>query len=228
MNTPLLILVGSIMAVAGFAAAQTRPAGTASAPATSQAATTTAATKPQVTFCGLAVETSRVVFVVDHSGSMLDTLDDLKRMVKKSIVKIAPPQQFGIVAVSSDKASIIAQSKLKLFEATPKNIESAQKAIDELRGPSSGDDLLPPLQEAFEYAFRLRPDTIIFITDGHFDPKLEMIVARLNKNQIVVIHTFALLNKEPSYEEQLKKMANDNRGKYKFVSEKDLEQNNRK
>ncbi|GEM_PF-2330041 len=184
-------------------------------------ATTAAATKSQVTFCGLVVETSRVVYIIDQSGSLLDNLENMRAALKNSIAKLSPSQQFGIVVFDAG-ARIIAGSNQGLVDASEQNIERAKAAIDAPGKPMISGDLLVPAADAFEQSFSLRPDAIVFVTDGHFDPKLAEVVARLNKKHQVAIHTIAFVNREPSYEEQLKKMAKDNGGKYRFVAEKDL------
>jgi hypothetical protein len=109
-----------------------------------------------------------------------------------------------------------------LQDATQTNQRDFATKLGTFRAQGQNDDLLEPFQEAFEKAFALKADTIYFLTDGHFDARLTKIVAKLNADKRVHVNTLAFINKEPGYEEQLKDMAKNNGGTYKFVSEKDL------
>jgi len=68
----------------------------------------------------------------------------------------------------------------------------------------------------------MKPQLIYFLTDGAFDPQLFDHVKSLNKDHKVHINTLAFVNADPRYESQLKDLAKQNGGSYKFVSEKDL------
>ena len=62
---------------------------------------------------------------------------------------------------------------------------------------------------------------IIFLTDGSFDDKLIQEVRNMNKNNCV-INTLAYIKVGANSEVLLKKMADENKGKYKFVSAKEI------
>jgi len=175
---------------------------------------------PKSNFYGNGGRAKRVCYILDHSGSMLDNFDFLREEAKSSIGKLAPIQFFNVVMVSENESVVL--SKGQLVRATPDNVREFATKIAEYRAQGQNDDLLPPFQSAFEEAFRMKPELIYFLTDGHFDPKLAEVVNRLNADKKVKINTLAFVNKEPSYEAQLQKMAADNGGKYKFVAEKDL------
>ncbi|MEI7767817.1 MAG: hypothetical protein WCJ97_10340, partial [Phycisphaerae bacterium] len=66
------------------------------------------------------------------------------------------------------------------------------------------------------------PDTIYFLTDGAFDPKLAGVIQALNKDKQVTINTLAFIKEDPKYNEHLRKLAADNKGQYKLVKLKDL------
>ena len=67
---------------------------------------------------------------------------------------------------------------------------------------------------------RPRPDVIFLLTDGEFDQAVAGLVKRLNADGNVTVHTIGFLYK--TGEAVLKQIAEQNGGKYGFVSEADL------
>ena len=175
---------------------------------------------PKSNFYGTGGNATRIVYIIDHSGSLLDNFDFLREEVKKSVGNLVPLQFYNVVMVSEEAHTVLTPGQLVRANGESKK-EFASK-IAEYRAQGQNDDLLPPFQEAFEEAFKCKPQLVYFLTDGHFDPKLLDVVERLNKDKKVRINTLAFVNKEPSYEEQLRGMAKNNGGVYKFISEKDL------
>lgn len=161
----------------------------------------------------------RIVYIIDHSGSLLDNFDFLREEVKRSVGNLLPVQQFAVVAFSEDVTVLGPQS---LQRATTDAKRDLEKRIDEIKAQGQNDDMLPPFEHAFESAFSLKPQLIYFLTDGAFDSKLYDVIKSLNKDHKVRINTLAFVNADPRYEGQLKELAKDNGGVYKFVSEKDL------
>jgi hypothetical protein len=174
---------------------------------------------PASSFFGCGGSGVRIVYVVDHSGSLLDNFDFLRAEVKRSVDNLLPVQQFAVVAFAED-AQILGPPTLQRATNDAKHALDTQ--LDQLKGQGQNDDQLPPFQHALEKAFALKPQLIYFLTDGAFDPKLDAIVARLNANHKVRINTLAFVQSDPHYEAQLKALARNNGGTYKFVSERDL------
>ncbi len=106
---------------------------------------------------------------------------------------------------------------LKGASEAEKKVELGELA--KVRVDGQNDDLLVPFQKAFEVAFAADPDTIYFLTDGRFGEGLGRVVAGLNKEKKVQIHTVAFITEEPGYKEQLKRLAEENGGKYRFIPE---------
>lgn len=175
---------------------------------------------PKSNFYGNGGNATRIVYIIDHSGSLLDNFDFLREEVKKSVGNLVPLQFFNVVMVSEEAHTVLPAGQLVRANVESKKEFNAKVA--EYRAQGSNDDLLLPFQQAFEEAFKAKPQLIYFLTDGHFDPKLMEVVDKLNKDRKVHINTLAFVNKEPSYEEQLQIMAKKNGGSYKFVSERDL------
>jgi hypothetical protein len=159
-----------------------------------------------------------IVFILDHSGSMLDNFAFLQQEAIRAVKHMTPEQSFGVVMVS-EQASLIFPT---LQRATPSVKAVFESKLSTFRAQGMNDDLLAPFQEAFQKAFAMQPDVIYFLTDGHFDHRLSDVVEKLNRAKKVRVNTMAFVNHDPSYEEQLKEMAKRNGGSYKFVSEKDL------
>jgi hypothetical protein len=175
---------------------------------------------PKSNFYGSGGNATRIVYIIDHSGSLLDNFDFLREEVKRSVGNLVPVQFFNVVMVSEEAHTVLSPGQLTRASAEIKK-EFISK-IAEYRAQGSNDDLLEPFQQAFEEAFKCKPQLVYFLTDGHFDPKLMEVVDKLNKDKKVRVNTLAFVNKEPSYEEQLQSMAKKNGGVYKFVSERDL------
>jgi hypothetical protein len=173
---------------------------------------------PKGSFFGNGGRGMKIVYILDHSGSMLDNFDFLRQEAIRSVGKLIPVQKFSVVMVSEVAVTIYPT----LQNATPTIQRDFATKLGTFRAQGQNDDLLEPFQEAFEKAFAMKPDLIYFLTDGHFDPRLTAVVDKLNVGKRVQVNTLAFINKEPSYEDQLKDMAKSNKGSYKFVSEKDL------
>ncbi len=169
-------------------------------------------------FYGTGGNANRIVYIIDHSGSMLDNFDYLKKETKQSVGNLVPLQLFSVIMVS-DTASLVGTSQLQ--RATPDVKHQLLARLDDYVAEGQNDDLLPPFQEAFEKAFAMNPQLIYFLTDGHFDPRLVDVVERLNVKHKIHINTLAFVNHDPSYEDQLRDLAKRNGGVYKFISEQE-------
>jgi hypothetical protein len=171
-----------------------------------------------IRFFDVSTDARRVVYILDHSGSMLDNFDFLRQEAVRSIGDLEETQSFGVVMVSEQATAIYP----KLQPASAAQKKELRLKLAQFRAQGSNDDLLAPFLEAFQKAFAMHPDAIYFLTDGHFDPRLPKELQKLNAGKAVRINTLAFINKEPGYEQQLRQMAKDNGGSYKFVSERDL------
>jgi len=171
-------------------------------------------------FYGTGGNATRIVYIIDHSGSMLDNFEYLQKETKRSVGNLVPLQFFSVIMVS-DTAAVIGEARLQRATGDAKRAFMTQ--LDEFVAEGQNDDLLPPFQEAFEKAFAMKPQLVYFLTDGHFDPRLRDVVQKLNREGKVHINTIAFVNHEPSYEDQLKELASRNGGVYHFVSAREAE-----
>lgn len=170
---------------------------------------------PRAAFYGSGGNAYKVCYVIDRSGSMLDTFDYLRDELKRSIRELVPQQQFHVVFFSAGKPEELPPGKL--VYATPANKEKAYKYLDAV--VPSGQTVPGP---ALERAFACKPELIYFMTDGDFDPKVLELLQRLNRDKRVKINTFSFVFKPG--EALLKQIASEHGGRYKHVSEDDLGQ----
>jgi hypothetical protein len=155
----------------------------------------------------------KIVYVVDRSGSMTDSLDIVKLELKRSLSDLGAENEFHIIFYSSGPA--IEMPARRLMPATDRNRGMAFDFIDSVIAQGETD----PTQ-ALERAFAARPDVIYLLTDGEFDRAIIDLVRRLNVGGKVKVFTIGFLY--TPRDEVLTTIAAQNGGEYKFVSAKDL------
>jgi hypothetical protein len=152
---------------------------------------------------------------------MLETFDYLRMEVNYRIDRMIPIHQINIIMFSED-ITVIGENN-KLSRMTTDNKKYFKSKLDKIRAAGKNDDMLEPFSLAFGEAFKTKPEMIVFLTDGNFDPRLVDVVSSLNKDKRTVINTIAYVNISKDAEDNLKRISGDNKGIYKFVSKKDLE-----
>jgi hypothetical protein len=164
-------------------------------------------------FFGLSMaDAQRVVYVVDHSGSMADTIQFVKAELMRSINSLAVNQPFAVYFYSSGPALFM---KDALVEATPAGKKAAADFIKAVAPIGQTDP-----SDALRRAFALKPDVIFLLTDGEFEPKISGLIDQLNAGHKTKVNTFCFIY--TSGEALLKQIASRNGGAYKFVDESDL------
>jgi hypothetical protein len=158
-------------------------------------------------------EATKIVYVVDRSGSMTDSLDYVKMELKRSLRELGPEKMFHIIFYSSGPA--LEMPARRLVSATGANRRRAYEFIDGVVASGETDP-----SEAFQRAFAVGPEVIYFLTDGEFDQAIVGQVKRANVGGKVAVNTIGFLYR-PN-EALLRKIAADNGGNYKFISEADL------
>lgn len=131
-----------------------------------------------INFFGLRTQTRDVVFIVDVSSSMVDppknarTYEALEAEVTKVIQGLNPVTRFGLVAFSRD-ADVYRES-LSNARTDEKNRALAwlkkQSPLEVLAAGVSKETrerhIGTRADKGFDRAFRMRPDTIFFVSDG--------------------------------------------------------------
>ncbi len=161
-------------------------------------------------FMGVRTAASRVVYVIDQSGSMAGlrfahtTLE-----LRRSIERLPADGAFLVVFFNT---AAIPMPPGRLVPATPRN---KSDGVDWIRQQTVGGGTDPT--QALEVALREpRPDAIFLMTDGEFtaDPVFEAI-NRLNADRKVSINTIGFHSR--AAEAVLKRIAAENRGDYTYI-----------
>lgn len=144
------------------------------------AATGTMGGTPGTAFMGTEDEGSKVVFVIDASGSMTsnNSMQVAKSALVSSLQALAGDQQFLIIFYD-DKPVVLHlrdAHKPQLYAATEIHKTLAKQKIAGIQ-PGTGTQHVP----ALEMALRLSPDVIFFLTDGQEPPIYEGELASLKR-----------------------------------------------
>ncbi len=167
-------------------------------------------------FFGVPGVAGKIVFVVDRSGSMTDSIMYVKHELKRSIGKLKPNQQFFVIFYSSGPPQMMPVRRL--LWATEANRQMAYEFIDNIVPISQTDP-----DDALTEAFKLKPELIYLLTDGEFDKKTIGHIDRLNRGRKVTVNTICFLYDQPVAERILMEIAGRNNGEYKYVGQDDLE-----
>ena len=165
-------------------------------------------------FFGMGGITEKIVYVIDRSGSMTDSIMYVKYELRRSIRMLKPNQLFHVVFYSTGPA--VEMPPRKLIPATEANKLAAYEFIDAIVPVGQTDPT-----EALKAAFRVKPDIIYFLTDGALDRKIPRLVEKLNADKKVEVHTFCFVY--TAGEAVMREIAEKNGGAYKYISEDDLE-----
>ena len=162
---------------------------------------------------GTARGARKIVYVVDRSGSMLDTFQHVRAEMRRSISGLRRSQKFHVIFFNAGQP----------LEKSPRRLVSAiraqkQKFFRFLQSvyPEGSTDPAPAMRRAFA----TEPDLIYFLTDGEFPKTLISKIDRWNKDKSVMIFTVAYFDRSGAA--LLEEIARRNNGQFKFVSENDL------
>jgi len=197
---------------------------------------------PPSKFYGSTEHAYHIVYVVDRSGSMAPTFQEVQFELLKSISKLHPTQDFSIIFFSGDGLNHGPQKRLAL--ASPENKIAASNFIKDT-SPSGCTMVLSALKHAFrvlKQADANKPGRVIFLlSDGDFagmaggsqyttpDGKA------LNGNAAVIqwlrdnnpkeeekgrVHvcTFLYLNRDPEPIKVMETIAKENAGRFKLIT----------
>jgi hypothetical protein len=164
-----------------------------------------------VGFFGTRARADSVIFIVDMSGSMEGhRFDRAVEELIHSLNLLQPTQKFFIFFYNGVTYPMFEQRNSKLLPATSGNRAKAAKWIKAFRPEG---DTAP--EDAIERALKMKPQVIYFLTDGEIPNTTRSTAQRFNTEHKTVIHTIAF-----EYEggaEQLRGIAVDSKGKYRFV-----------
>ncbi len=186
------------------------------------AATGTPGGRPGTAFMGTQDTGSKVIFVIDASGSMTshNSMQVAKASLVSSLQALNENQQFLIIFYD-DKPSVLTlkdQQKPQLYAATEIHKMLARQKIAGIQ-PGTGTQHVP----ALEMALRLKPDVIFFLTDAQEPPIYENELESLRKlnGQKTRVHSIefgvgpetAEVNAPRNF---LRKLSRQNGGTYRY------------
>jgi len=169
---------------------------------------------PRTTFFNAYGNAYVVVYVVDRSGSMIDTIGPLKRELKRSLSELKPMQKFHVIFFSAGRP--VEGPAGSVTWASDRNKRRYFEFIDGI-GPEGKTDP----QWAVKRALELDPDLIYLLTDGMFRQSIADRIIELAKARKVRINTIAYVLERGGY--LLREIAERTGGIYRFVSEDQLE-----
>ncbi len=164
-------------------------------------------------FFDLASAGTKIVFVLDGSGSMTEPhseartkLDRVKIELFRSILGMPDEMEFYVIFFNRFSVPMKASS---LQSATPENKRKYLEWVAKVQGGGGTDP-----SEALKLAFELHPDVIYLLTDGVFNPKVAKEVDKRNTRGVAV-HTICFGS--TTGEVLLQDIARKHHGTYKFV-----------
>jgi len=177
---------------------------------------------PKSSFYGTGGGATRIVYILANSDSMVGDFDYLRRELKRSVNTLLPIQQFGVIVLSEQVATLT-----NMIRATSEANRDIATKIDALVAQGPNDHPLAPCKDAFVHAFGMKPQLIYFVTNGTFDPKLVDELKALNKDRKVCINTIEFVTSADNagfqkLAEQLKTLAVENGGTFRRVTEQDM------
>jgi len=159
-----------------------------------------------------------VVFVIDRSGSMMDTFAQVRAAICASVGVMTKDQRFHVVLFSSGRP--LESSPRRLVAATTEHKLALARYLQGV-GASGRTDPLPALRRAFELLApaKGRGKLIHLLTDGVFPDNRKVLAAigRLNADKTIRISTYLFGRRPPAAQAVLKKIAFENRGRYKYI-----------
>jgi len=135
---------------------------------------------PKSRFFGTGGSAYHIVYVVDRSGSMIETFDEVRAEMKRSILQLSPAQAFHVIFFSSGVPK--ENPPRRLVYATQENKRAALRYLDKIQ-PHGQTDPIPALERAFA-VLKNRPNRkrgmlIYLLTDGEFPDLCPMLMRRL-------------------------------------------------
>lgn len=205
--------------------------------------------KLQVRMFGVPATASRIVFLVDTSGSLLDTLPYVLRELQKRIMDLSSKQHFTVIFFYGKRSDGTIQPLLYEIppgglgddaRGTPKRREKAMNWIDPAAGriqPGLRGDAVAAIRKALTY----KPEVIFLLSDnitGYGQNPIDQTmllraVRRANRGQ-AQIHTIQFVYEDPlmdikhpqtgqpMYRRTLQVLAEQNDGRHVFITEDDL------
>jgi hypothetical protein len=211
----VLLIVVLVMAFHGSGASS---AGTGPIPINNPSTPAPNAPPAAPSFCGVPIDHSRVVYLIDDGASSADVLDTIKTAMFKSIDSLGSDRQFQVLFWNPDTATY--PSSGTTF-AVKENIDVARKKLQDVNAAGSTDPLA-----GLKTAFADDPGQIILVTakarDGDLDDSLVAKAAALRGPSAARIDCIAVAVDGPADGKVLPKIATQSGGIFLPLPESQL------
>ncbi len=175
---------------------------------------------PRTRFGGTKGNAYHVVYVVDRSGSMLDTFDEVRMEITTSLCQLSAKQTFHVIFFAAGTPKENPPGRLVF--ATEANKTQAVTFLEKIT-PEGQTDPIPALNKAFSVLKNTPGDKkgklINLLTDGEF-PDNEKVLKAIkagNARGDVQINTVLHHHRCEEAIKVLKQIADQNRGEFNFV-----------
>ncbi len=183
-------------------------------------------------FLGSGGNARRIAFVIDASGSLIDTFPFVIRELKRSISQLSPRQQFTVIFYQGDDVIEVKPFGIDAKRATSeiKQQVIAQLAEDKyLVSPRGSSNPVKALRKAFGY----RPQLVFLLSDaitgqGQYEMDQRRLleeIERVNRSG-TKINTLQFIHEDPlvkfGLQPTMKLIAEQSGGVPRFVTEADL------
>jgi hypothetical protein len=155
----------------------------------------------------------RVVYVIDRSGSMTDSMYIVKNELRRAIDGLYPTEKFHVLFYSTGPA--VGLPSTQLLPAIPNNKRHACEFIDQIYPVGETDP-----SDALRQAFRMKPQLIWLLTDGEFKREIADLIDQLNPRGEVQVNTICFMYSIG--EELCPEIARRTGGQYMFVGAADV------
>ncbi len=159
-----------------------------------------------------------IVYVMDRSGSMSDTIESLKRELKRAIGSLEPDQLFNVIWFNEGKAE---EWSPRLRKATIDNKREAFAAISHVIATGETHPI-----DAIRRSLAYGPDVVFLLSDGDFGDDNQRVIELIRqrpRHQRPVINTILFVyDTMGDGERVLRSIAELSHGVYKHVTEQDI------
>lgn len=173
---------------------------------------------PRSSLLGAGGNAHHVVYVIDRSGSMIGTFDEVRRAVLLSIGHLRDDQDFHVILFAQGRA--IESPPARLVPPTEDNKLQAATFLAAARAGFHSDPL-PALRRAFDVLADAPGGgkLIYLISDGVFPdgPAVTSVIRSRNKDKLVRINTYYCGGDDPSAQAMLQTIARNTGGLFRLV-----------
>ena len=186
----------------------------------------------KATFFGTGGNAKNLVYCLDASGSLIDTLPFVIQELKRSIGELSEQQKFTVVFFQGQEANEVKQPRPGLKRATGETKKAVFAYIDPKAGNVVPGGATNPVK-AIQLALRMKPDLIFLLSDnitgrGRWavdQRRLLREIDEANKSK-TKLNTIQFIYPDPlveyGYKPTMQMIAEQHGGIYKFVNAREL------